>query len=75
MAGENNKNVRLRTFCIENNETTHSHSGLLAMLSEKIKGSTAIDRQMRLNNEDIKRAEDLISDYNVNGQNFVSGVM
>jgi hypothetical protein len=75
MAGEKNRNIRLRAFRIENNKITHSNSGVLATLSGKISGSAAIDRRMRLNNEDIKREEDLIFDFNVNEQNFVSGLM
>ncbi|MDR1883882.1 MAG: hypothetical protein LBR26_14030 [Prevotella sp.] len=69
------KPQRLRAFRIENNEITQSNSGLLGNLANRLNGSTAEIRRMQLNAEDIKREEDLISDFNVNEQNFVSGVI
>jgi hypothetical protein len=69
------KPQRLRAFRIENNEITQSNSGLLSNLANKLNGSKAENRRMQLNAEDIKREEDLISDFNVNEQNFVSGVI
>lgn len=69
------KPQRLRAFRIENNEITQSNSGLLNNLANKLNGSKAENRRMQLNAEDIKREEDLISDFNVNEQNFVSGVI
>jgi hypothetical protein len=69
------KSQRLRAFRIENNEITQSNSGLLNNLTNKLNGSKAENRSMQLNSEDIKREEDLISDFNINDQNFVSGVV
>jgi hypothetical protein len=69
------KPQRLRAFRIENNEITQSNSGLLSNLANKLNGSKAENRRMQLNAEDIKREEDLISDFNVKEQNFVSGVI
>jgi hypothetical protein len=75
MAREKDKRIMLRAFCIKNDKITQANSGLLDTLSEKLTESAANDRLMRLNPEDVKREEDLISDFNVNGHNFVSGVM
>ena len=69
------KPQRLRAFRIENNEITQSNSGLLNNLTNRLNGSKAENRRMQLNSEDIKREEDLISDFSPNGHNFVSGVM
>jgi hypothetical protein len=69
------KSQRLRAFRIENNEITQSNSGLLNNLTYKLNGSKAENRRMQLNSEDIKREEDLISDFNISDQNFVSGVI
>jgi hypothetical protein len=69
------KPQRLRAFRIENNEITQSNSGLLGNLASKLNGSKAGNRRMQLNVEDIKREEDLISDFSVNEQNFISGVI
>jgi hypothetical protein len=69
------KPIKLRSFRIENNEITQSISGLLATLMDKLEGSKAEIRRMQLNSEDLKKEEDLISDFNFNNQNFLSGVI
>jgi hypothetical protein len=69
------KSQRLRAFRIENNEIAQSNSGLLGNLTNKLKGSKAEIRRRQLNAEDIIHEEDLISDFNVKEQHFVSGVI
>ncbi|MFV0377996.1 MAG: hypothetical protein ACK5JD_11935 [Mangrovibacterium sp.] len=69
------KNLKLRAFRIENNEITQSNSGILNNITNKLQGSIAETRRMQLNSEDIKREEDLISDFSISQQKFVSGVV
>lgn len=69
------KLLKLRAFRIENNEISQSDSGLLNNLREKLIGSKVEQRRMLLNSEDIKHEEDLISDFNSNKPNCLSGVL
>ena len=55
------KNLKLRAFEIQNNELSQSNSGLLSILSQKLRGSVAQNRRMRLNVDDPKNEEDLVS--------------
>lgn len=71
----NKKTVKLRAFEIENNELSQPNCGLLFILSQKLNGSVAQDRRMRINIDDPKNEEDLISDYNIKENYLVSGVV
>lgn len=71
----NRKSVKLRAFEIQNNELSQSNSGLLSFLSQKLHGSVAQNRRMRINIDDPKKEEDLISDYNIKENVLVSGVV
>lgn len=68
------KSIRLRAFRIGNNDLTKTKSDLFEILRKKLIGSKAESRRMQLNLEDIKREEDLISDFN-ESKNFISGVV
>jgi len=69
------KNLKLRAFEIQNNELSQSNSGLLSILSQKLRGSVAQNRRMRLNVDDPKNEEDLVSDYDVKENYLVLGVV
>lgn len=69
------KQIKLRVFCIENPDLKKENSGLLSLLSNKLEQSKAQERRMLLNKEDPKKEEDLICDYNVNQQIYVSGAV
>lgn len=73
--GNNTNFIKLRAFRIENKDIIKDNSGILGILSNKLSGSKIEIRKMRLHEEDIKREEDLISDFNIKEQNFVSGVI
>jgi hypothetical protein len=68
------KKIKLRAFKIANNELTQSNSNLLNTLTTRLNETIANDRRMVLNQEDIKREEDLISDFNAS-RNFLTGVV
>ena len=69
------KSLRLRAFRIENNEISQSNSGLLNNLANRLNGSVAETRRMPLNSDDPMCEEDLISDFNINGQNYIYGAV
>lgn len=69
------KEIKLRIFKIENNDITKKDSGLLSMLSNKLDNSKAQDRRMILNQDDPKKEEDLISDYQIRSNILISGAM
>lgn len=71
---KNQKQVKLRAFKIENNDLALSESDLQTKLATLLDETIANDRRMQLNQDDIKREEDLISDFNAT-KNFLSGVM
>jgi hypothetical protein len=69
------KDVKLRAFVIENNNLNQSNSELLKLLSSKLKSSIAKQRMMLLNSDDPNKEEDLISDYSINDDNYISGAI
>jgi len=69
------KGVKLRAFKIENNDINRRDSGLLPLLSGKLNSSIVKDRRMRLNQDDPKKEEDLICDYDTSRPEFVSGAV
>jgi len=69
------KPQRLRAFRIENNEISQSNSRLLNNLTNRLNGSVAETRRMPLNSDDPMCEEDLISDFNINGQNYIYGAV
>lgn len=69
------KEIKLRAFKIENNDINKKNSGLLAILSSKLEKSKAKERIMLLNQDDPKKEEDLISDYQVKIDMHISGAM
>ncbi|MDR3706618.1 MAG: hypothetical protein P4L28_12025 [Paludibacteraceae bacterium] len=69
------KSLKLRAFKIANDDIARSNSGLLDILSTKLKGSIAEHRRMLLNSEDPKKEEDLISDYYLKENSYVGGVV
>ncbi len=68
------KLLKLRAFNIENNEITKASSDLFDNLKKKLSGSKAEERRMLLNEEDVKKEEDLISDYEMK-KDYVFGVV
>jgi len=69
------KEIKLRAIKIENNDINKKNSGLLSILTSKLEKSKAKERIMILNQDDPKKEEDLISDYQIKKDVYISGAM
>jgi hypothetical protein len=69
------REIKLRAFKIENIDINKKNSGLLPILSKRLEKSKAKERIMILNQDDPKKEEDLISDYQTKNDLHLSGAM
>jgi len=69
------KNITLRSFFIENDDIKSTTSELHKLLSTKLTGSLVQNRGMILNAEDKNQESDLVADYNIVPNNYVSGTV
>ena len=69
------KSITLRSFFIENDDLKSGTNELHKLLSIKLQGSVVQKRGMILNAEDKNQESDLIADYNIVPNNYVSGTV
>lgn len=69
------KSVTLRAFTLENNNLKKDDCGLLDLLIAKLPESKAQDRRMLLNEDDPKKEEELISDFNIKKGAHIAGAV
>lgn len=71
----NNKSITLRAFVVENKEVTSNSSDVLEKMISVLNESKAQDRRMILNNDDPKKEEDLICDFDISNEALLTGAM
>lgn len=74
MAKNKMKNIKLRAFSIKSTDLSTTNRDILIQLKEKLKGSLAKDRQMRLNSEDPTGEQDIMSNFSF-GENLILGTI
>ena len=76
MKEQNSKKVTLRACSIKNSKISSNNNSYLEKLRKKLDDTIVSQRQMRLNQQDSKKEEDLISYYNASKEKtFLFGTM